>query len=348
MFSPFYNRIIRKMVVAFGSLFNEITLIRYNNELTQEYERIKVPLIYSPKEKFISRLFSDPDLTRSVNTVLPRMGFEVTGYTYDSSRKSITTLKSFATSTSKTSVKTQNVGVPYDMDFTLSIYARNIEDGTQIVEQILPYFTPDFTITINFIDGFPETTKDVPFILNSVDNTIEYEGDFTTTRLIIWNLNFTAKTYFFGPVSEGKIIMGQAHANGDPILDGTGVAMGGVKIGLYNELFKRQLQELTMKSTGGSGNFKQNETVRVANNNVFGKVYSWSADTYTLTTKDWNGVVVANDVITGDETNASWTVDNIGSTYIKIATIKTVQDPLTAGANDDFGFTTTITEFPNA
>lgn len=348
MFSPFYNRIIRKMVVAFGSLFNEITLIRYNNELTEEFERIKVPLIYSPKEKFITRLFSDPELTRSVNTILPRMGFEVTGYTYDSSRKPITTLKSFAQSANKGAVKTQNVGVPYDMDFTLSIYARNIEDGTQIVEQILPYFTPDFTITINFIDGFTETTKDVPFILNSVDNTIEYEGDFSTTRLIIWNLNFTAKTYFFGPVTDGaKIIAGQAHANGDPILDATGVAMGGVKIGLYNELFKRQLQEITMK-TGGFGNFKENETIRVANTSIIGKVYSWSANTYTLTAKDWNGIVLANNVITGDQSNATWIVNDIGETYIKIASVKTVQDPLTAGANDDFGFTTTITEFPNA
>lgn len=348
MFSPFYNRIIRKMVVAFGSLFNEITLIRYNNELTEEFERIKIPLIYSPKEKFITRLFSDPELTRSVNTILPRMGFEVTGYTYDSSRKPITTLKSFAQSANKGAVKTQNVGVPYDMDFTLSIYARNIEDGTQIVEQILPYFTPDFTITINFIDGFTETTKDVPFILNSVDNTIEYEGDFSTTRLIIWNLNFTAKTYFFGPVTDGaKIIAGQAHANGDPILDATGVAMGGVKIGLYNELFKRQLQEITMK-TGGFGNFKENETIRVANTSIIGKVYSWSANTYTLTAKDWNGVVLANNVITGDQSNATWIVNDIGETYIKIASVKTVQDPLTAGANDDFGFTTTITEFPNA
>jgi hypothetical protein len=336
------------MVVAFGSLFNEITLIRYNNNMTQEYERIKVPLIYSPKEKFISRLFSDPDLVRSVNTILPRMGFEVTGYTYDSSRKPITTLKNFSQSTSKNTVKTQNVGVPYDMDFTLSIYVRNIEDGTQIVEQILPYFTPDFTITINFIDGFAETTKDVPFILNSVDNTIEYEGDFTTTRLIIWNLNFTAKTFFFGPITDGaKIIAGQAHANGDPILDATGVAMGGVKIGLYNEIFNRQIQDIVMKEPG-HGNFKENETIRVANTNIIGKVHSWTANTYTLTAKNWTGVVGANNVIKGDESNASWTVDDIEGTYIKIASVVTVQDPLSAGANDDYGFTTTITEYPNA
>lgn len=335
------------MVVAFGSLFNEITLIRYNNDLSQEYERVKVPLIYSPKEKFITRLFSDPDLIRSVNTVLPRMGFEVTGYTYDASRKPITTLKSFSASTSKSSVKTQNVGVPYDMEFTLSIYARNIEDGTQIVEQILPYFTPDFTITINFIDGFPETTKDVPFILNSVDNMIDYEGDFTTTRLITWNLNFTAKTYFFGPVTEGKIITGQVHANGDPILDATGKAMGGVKIGIYQEIFNRQLQEITMNESG-FGDFKENEVIRVANTNIFGKVYSWSANANTLTTKDWNGIVFANNVIIGDESNARWTVKTMGDTYIKLVSARTVQNPLTAGANEDFGFTTTISYFPDA
>lgn len=347
MFSPFYNRIIRKMVVAFGSLFNEITLIRYNNNMTQEFERIKVPLIYSPKEKFISRLFSDPDLVRSVNTVLPRMGFEVTGYTYDSSRKPITTTKSFGKSSSRSGIKTQNVGVPYDMDFTLSIYARNIEDGTQIVEQILPYFTPDFTVTINFIDGMPETTKDVPFILNSIDNTNEYEGDFTTTRLIVWNLNFTAKTFFFGPVSEGKLITGQVHANGNPILSATGEALGGVKIGVYNEIINRQMQEINMKASG-FGDFKQNETIRIANTNIFGTVFSWSANAKLLVTKDWNGFPKANDYVTGDETNARWQIDGFGDTYVKIASVKLTQDPLSANSNGDFGFTTTITEFPNA
>lgn len=348
MFTPFYNRIIRKMVVAFGSLFNEITLIRYNNEKTEEFERIKVPLIYSPKEKFITRLFSDPDLVRSVNTILPRLAFEVTGYSYDSSRKSITTLKNFGASGTYNSIKTQNVGVPYDMNFTLSLFARNIEDGTQIIEQILPYFTPDYTVTINFIDGIPETTKDVPFILDNIDNTIEYEGDFTTTRLIVWNLNFTAKMYFFGPISTGKIVVGQYHSsNGNAVIGADGIQVGGVKTNIYQEIFNKQLQEFEMNS-GGYGNFKQNEIIRVANTSTFGIVQSWTPETYTLFTKNWNNTVKSGDVLRGDESNAVWSVNNLNGTYIKIANIHVVQDPLTAKANDDFGFTTTITEYPYA
>ncbi len=348
MFSPFYNRVIRKMVVAFGNLFNDITLIRYNNELTQEFERIKVPLIYSPKEKFITRLFSDPDLTRSLNTIVPRMGFEITGYTYDPSRKPITTLKNFGTSSTSNAIRVQNVGVPYDMEFTLSIYVRNIEDGTQIVEQILPYFTPDYTVTIDFVDGIAETTKDIPFILNSVDNTIEYEGDFTTTRLIIWNLNFTAKTFFFGPVTQGKIIAGQYHsANGNPVLDQNGRQVGGVIINAYTEIFNRQLQEIKMEEPG-FGNYRDNEVIRVANSSIFGLVTAWSSNTKTLYARDWNGTVKEGDVIIGDETNSSWTVDNLNGTYVKLYTSQTVQSPLTAAANDDYGFTTTITEFPDA
>lgn len=347
MFNPFYNRIIRKMVVAFGTLFNNITLIRYNNDGDVEFERVKIPIIYSPKEKFVTRLFSDPDLTRSINTVLPRMSFEIVSYTYDSTRKPITTLKNFGTSATAFSAKSQNVGVPYDIEFTLSIFVRNIEDGTQIVEQILPYFTPDYTLTINFIDGIPETTKDVPFILNSVDNVIEYEGDFITTRVITWNLNFTAKTYFFGPVADSKIIMGQYHtSNNNPVLDADGKQVGGVKTNIYNEIFNRSYSELTLSS--GSGNYKENEVIRVTNKNIFAKVQNWSSVTNKLWAKEWNGFVSVGDEIVGDESNATWTVNSLDGTYVKMANISIVQDPITAGPNDDFGFTTTITEYPNA
>jgi len=347
MFSPYYNRIIRKMVVAFGTLFNNITMIRYSNDLDTEYERIKVPIIYSPKEKFVTRLFSDPELTRSVNTVLPRMSFEIVSYTYDSTRKPITTLKSFSTSTTPLFGKSQNIGVPYDIEFTLSIFVRNIEDGTQIVEQILPYFTPDYTLTINFIDGIAETTKDVPFILNSIDNVIEYEGDFTTTRIITWNLNFTAKTYFFGPVAESRIIMGQYYtSNNNPVLDSNGKQVGGPRTNIYNEIVDRSFQELVLSS--GNGNFKENEIVRVTNKNIFGKVYSWSSITNKLLTKEWNGFVSVGDELVGDESNATWTINSLNGTYVKMANISVVQDPITSGPNDDFGFTTTITEYPDA
>ena len=149
MFTPFYNRTIRKMVVAFGTLFNNITMIRYNNDHDVEYERIKVPILYGPKEKFVTRITSDPDLTRSIANHVPRMSFELTGISYDATRKQVTVLKNFGTSSINNQIRTQSVGVPYDFTFTLSLYVRNIEDGTQIVEQILPYFTPDYTLTVS-------------------------------------------------------------------------------------------------------------------------------------------------------------------------------------------------------
>lgn len=338
MFSPFYNRIIRKMVVAFGHIFNEIDLIRYNNNLSTEYERIKVPLIYSPKEKFITRLFSDPELTRSINTALPRMGFEILGYTFDSTRKSITTLKNFGTTTTSGQITTQYVGVPYDMDFTLSIYTRNIEDGTQIIEQILPYFTPDYIVTINFIDGVPASTKDIPFILTSIDNSIEYESDFTSTRLITWSLNFTAKMFFFGPVSKSKLIMGK--------LNNSGNVVGGAIINTYSEIFNKEMQEIKMNT--GSGAFKQNEIIRVMNKDIYGTVVSWSPNTKILLSKNWNETIKVGDVLMGDESFASWNVNAFGDSYVKLSSTRVVQDPLSAKAEDDFGFTFTTTEYPNA
>jgi hypothetical protein len=146
----FYNRTIRKVVVAFGTMFNDIHVVRYNKAGTTAYEKFKVPLNYGAKEKYITRLTSDPTLTKSIATSVPRISFDMTGMTYDSSRKLPSTVRNFAAETA-TAVKTQYVPVPYDFSFSLSIYVRNTEDGTQILEQILPFFTPDFNVTIDFI-----------------------------------------------------------------------------------------------------------------------------------------------------------------------------------------------------
>ena len=189
----FYNRTIRKVVVAFGTMFNDIHVVRYNKTGTTEYEKFKVPLNYGSKEKYLVRLASDPTLTKSIATTVPRISFDLTGMTYDASRKLPSTVRNFAQETS-TSVKTQFVPVPYDFQFSLSIYVRNTEDGTQILEQILPFFTPDFNVTIDFIPSMGKK-YDMPVILNSVSNEVDYEGDFMNTRLIIWNLEFTAKAY---------------------------------------------------------------------------------------------------------------------------------------------------------
>jgi hypothetical protein len=197
--SHFYNRTIRKVVVAFGTLFNDILLVRYDKSNNSQLQ-FRVPLSYGPKEKYITRLNSDPTLTKSVATVLPRMSFNLDGLAYDPSRKQITTLQNF--NLTNTGVVSQYSPVPYDFDFSFSIYVRNTEDGAQILEQILPFFTPDFNVTVDFINQIGKK-YDMPVILNSVASSVEYEGDFSTTRLIIWDLSFTAKGYIWPPVKGG-------------------------------------------------------------------------------------------------------------------------------------------------
>lgn len=206
----FYHRTIRKVVVAFGTLFNNIQLIRYTKDLSQEKERFRVPLSYGSKEKYVTRLFSDPNLIKSVSIVVPRISFEMTGMSYDPGRKQISTIRNFSANNS-TRLNTQFVPIPYNFDFSLSIYVRNTEDGTQILEQILPYFTPDFNVTVDFIPGMDQK-YDLPIILNSINTTTEYEGDFSSTRYITWDLDFTAKGYIWPSLSTGKYVR-QANTN---------------------------------------------------------------------------------------------------------------------------------------
>ena len=191
----FYNRTIRKIVTAFGTLFNDIKLQRYSKDGNTKYEIFKVPLSYGSKEKYLTRITSDPSMNRSINIVVPRISFELTGMAYDPSRKLPSTTRNFALA-SNGAFSAQYAPVPYDFNFSMSIYVRNTEDGTQIVEQILPFFTPDFSVTVDFI---PEMAQkyDMPVILNSVNTTTDYEGDMMSTRLIIWDLEFTVKGYIW-------------------------------------------------------------------------------------------------------------------------------------------------------
>jgi hypothetical protein len=200
----FYHRTIRKIVVSFGTLFNNIQLIRYTKDLSQERERFRVPLNYGSKEKYITRLFSDPNLVKSMAVTVPRISFELTGLSYDTSRKQISTIRNFSANNS-TRVNTQFVPIPYNFEFSMSIYVRNTEDGTQILEQILPYFTPDFNVTVDFIPSMNQK-YDLPIILNSVNTVTEYEGDMSSTRYITWDLDFTVKGYIWPSTSIGKYI----------------------------------------------------------------------------------------------------------------------------------------------
>jgi hypothetical protein len=197
--SHFSYRTIRKLVVTFGTLFNDVVIKRYNKQGTIEYEQMRVPLGYGPKEKYITRITSDPTLTKSIATSLPRMSFDMTGMSYDSSRKPVSLTRNFRSNTSNSGVDSQFVPIPYDFDFSLSIYCRNIEDGTQIIEQILPHFTPDLTVTVKFIPG-TNIKYDVPVILNSVDVYANTAG-FRTIEILDAQGNTYADTTINIPAS---------------------------------------------------------------------------------------------------------------------------------------------------
>lgn len=207
--SHFYNRTIRKVVVAFGTIFKDIEVIRFAKDGSPQLKML-IPLSYGAKEKYLTKITSDPTLNKSVNTVVPRMSFNLDSLSYDSSRKQMTTLQNF--SYRNGALSSQYAPIPYNFDFSMSIYVRYTEDGTQILEQILPFFTPDFTVTVNFIGGMCQK-YDMPIILNSVSNNVEYEGDMSTTRLIIWDLTFTAKGYIWPPVKGDIGLIGQYDAN---------------------------------------------------------------------------------------------------------------------------------------
>ena len=186
----YYHQLTRKAVVLFGRLFDNISIIRKNDQTGAEVSRFLVPIIYAPKEKMITRIFSDPDLTRQLQAILPRMSFEISGITYDASRKQNNLLKASKPIAGGSTASSAYMGAPYDLNFQLNVYARNIDDGTHIIEQILPFFNPDFTVSATMVPdlGF---AKDIPVILNNITNNIEYEGNYDSVRYVYWTLNFT-------------------------------------------------------------------------------------------------------------------------------------------------------------
>jgi len=199
----FYHQISRKMVVAFGSLFNNIE-VRRTDSSDAVTEIIKIPLSYGPKDKMLVRISQDPSLNPNVAITVPRMGFELTSMTYDGARKLNTMGRNVKKGT--TGLKKQFNPVPYNWDFSLYVFVKNAEDGTQILEQILPFFTPDFTVTMTIISGM--TVKhDIPLVLNSVTSEDSYEGDFATRRSIIWTLSFIMKGFLYPSVTDNAAVI---------------------------------------------------------------------------------------------------------------------------------------------
>lgn len=200
MFEYFYNEIFRSVIIGFGSLFNGIQ-IKHKDENDDTQSIIKVPLAYGPTQKFLARLKQNPDLNHPVQMTLPRMSFEFTNLAYDPSRKSTQTQQFVVTSADGTEERKSYLPVPYNMTITLSVYTKLNDDMLQIVEQIVPYFQPGYTLPIKFLGNFNEVMN-VPVVLDNIDMTDEYEGNFDTRRALLYTFTFTAKTYVFGPLKD--------------------------------------------------------------------------------------------------------------------------------------------------
>lgn len=205
----FYHSHIRRTLIAFGALFNNIYVKRINNE-NEQVQSIKVPLSYGPKQKQIARIDAAPELETgrsAFEIVLPAMGFEMTSFVYDPSRKLVPTqrVRSIDSTTSPSSIRRAFVSTPYNMGVTLSIFAKNQDDGYQVVEQIFPYFSPDFNVSVNEIPSLG-VKRDLQFILDSVSYSNDYEGGFENRIKVMWDLNFTVKMNFFGYVDYADVI----------------------------------------------------------------------------------------------------------------------------------------------
>ena len=201
MFEYFYNEILRRTIIGFGTLFNNLT-IKATNASDSVVSVTKVPLAYGPTQKFLARLEQSPDLNKSTAMTLPRMSFEFTGLTYDPSRK-VTTTQTFVVKDPNTGEETKKgfMPVPYNMQFELSIMCKLNDDALQIVEQILPYFQPAYNLTVELVEGIKEK-RDVPVVLENITMEDNYTGDFKERRVLLYTLRFTAKTYMYGPVSS--------------------------------------------------------------------------------------------------------------------------------------------------
>lgn len=325
-----YNRNIRKLVVGFGNLFNEITLVRYNPD-DSEAERFLIPIAYATKERYIMRLEDDLNLDKKVQVALPRLSFEMTGMRYDATRKQNTNIKNFAQA-SNGSVLAQYNPVPYDFDFKLYLYVRNIEDGTQVMEHIIPYFTPDYTMKINMV---PEMgiIKEIPVILNSADQEIVYEGDRNQdTRMIIWTMDFTVKGFIYGKTSGPTKIIKTSITN------------------ILSNVTEEDVVIFDMDHQHGLGDYQIGEVVyqgfSYASSAASARVVSWSNNKLHLT--NVNGNFVSSQPIYGVNTHASYTFSDynvMSKRPTKMVDITVTPQPTTANVGNNYTYNTDITEY---
>ena len=312
--------------MGFGNLFNDITMVRYNPDLT-ESERFLVPIAYASKESYVMRLEEDLNLDKKVQMTLPRLSFEMTGLAYDTSRKQNTNIKNFASTPS--GVKAQYNPVPYNFDFNLYLYVRNIEDGTQVLEHIIPYFTPDYTIKLNMV---PEMgiIKEVPVILNSCTSDITYEGNREKDpRMIIWTLNFTVKGYIFGKSTSTNLITHSITS-------------------IYNKITDGDIVEFSMNAASGIGSYQLGETVYQGYTpqtaTATARVIMWTNNKLQL--DNINGDFISTQPIYGVNTRANYKFTSYNLIPIKYSQIDITPNPANANATSSYTANTIIKEYP--
>ena len=322
-----HNDVIRKIVLGFGNLFSQIPLVRYNN--TEEIERFYISIIYSPKEQYVHRLNDDPELNSRVQVVIPTLSYEMMGMSYDATRKQITTIKNFS-HTSDGTVSQFNP-VPYNFDFDLNLYARTFEDAHQVVEHILSYFTPDYTIKLNLIPSMG-IVKEIPVVLNSVDRDVDYEGDRESNpRRIIFTFHFTVKGFIFGKISDitNKLI---THSITN----------------VYNEVSPMDTFTFALDDAG-FGIYKKGEMVYQGSSaslsNATAIVDYFDQTNYILSLKNIFGDFTSSLPLVGSESRASYTYTSYSPSPSKMARIDVTVSPPGANVASNWKANTTITEF---
>lgn len=324
--SYFYNRTIRKYIVLFGSLFNDITVMTRDADWNSEINRSIVPINWSAKEKYIQKIANQSE-TPQVQTVLPRLSFELISITYDPTRKQQNIQRSATLNSSTNSeVWSTYSAAPYNFGFRLNVHARNIEDLTQILEQIIPYYQPDQTITANLIDNLVQP-KDIKVLLQAVDPIFGYEGPLgDNTRDVAAVLTFQLQGYLWGPITSQKVITK-------------------VIVNTYVE----QVGPVRLMLGAGSGTYPVGDSVYQGNS------YYWATSTgivrnfyqsnnsTQLLISVTKGEFEQNLSIKSTTTNASYVLSTFGDNNYPVMTITVTPSPPTANADSVFGLDFEIT-----
>lgn len=341
-----YFQIIRKMNIAFAGLFKNIIIVRSDPELNAvktEDQRFIVPIEYADKEKYTKRLIGDPDLQRKTQITLPRLSYEFIGMSYDSSRKLNTNNKNFAPDlTSSNSILAQYNPVPYDFNFQLTAYTRTIEDGSQIIEQILPYFTPDFTIKVNLI---PEMgiVKNLPILLNEVIPSIESDGMYDSeVRVVMFTFSFTIKGFIFGAIKNQKVI-----TSSDVNLNVGTYSISSNDFGHCDTDITRTYTMLDSEN----GEYRLGEIVyqgfNLENSIGTGVVKSWNKDKKELVISNISGCFKVGQTVVGTISLASYMINSDNTSSTTMIRFHAEPDPKTANANSNWIANTTIYYYPN-